>query len=188
MLSKIYVALIHYPVLGRKGGIVSSSVTNLDVHDIARTCRTYKIKGYFVVTNLPAQREIVDNVLNYWLNEFGKEYNPSRSEALAIVESVSYIEDMIDRVRTIEGCEPRLVFTSARKAEISIGYGDLSEAIMESTEPHVILFGTSWGLPQEVRDICEHVLEPIRGSSDFNHLSVRSAVAIVLDRIINEMI
>ncbi|HNS66480.1 MAG TPA: RNA methyltransferase, partial [Mesotoga infera] len=53
MLNNIYLALIHYPVLGRHANIVSSAVTNLDVHDISRTCRTYNIKGYYVVSNLP---------------------------------------------------------------------------------------------------------------------------------------
>ncbi len=188
MLSNIYVALVHYPVLGRGGSIVSSSVTNLDVHDIARTCRTYNVRGYFVVTNLPAQREIVDNVLKYWLHEFGKEYNPSRSEALGTVESVPYLEDMIERVKEIEGYGPKLVFTSARRTGESVSFEEMSEIIVNESSPHVLLFGTSWGLPSEVRSLCDYFLEPVRGSSDFNHLSVRSAVAIVLDRIICEMI
>jgi len=45
MLDKIYTALIHYPVLGRDGRIITTAVTNLDIHDIARSSRTYNIKN-----------------------------------------------------------------------------------------------------------------------------------------------
>lgn len=186
MLSNIYVALIHYPVLGRNGKIVSSAVTNLDVHDIARTCRTYNIKGYYVVSNLPAQREIVGNVLEYWLKDFGKEYNPSRSEALTVVRTAMYIEDAVEEIEKIEGKVPKLIYTSAKSGPDRIPYSRMSEIIKNSEEPHLILFGTSWGLPKEVLKLCNYILEPIRGKASFNHLSVRSAVAITLDRIIGE--
>ncbi len=35
-------------------------------------------------------------------------------------------------------------------------------------------------------DNADFFLEPIKGPSDYNHLSVRSAVAIVLDRLLGE--
>ncbi|WP_367361474.1 RNA methyltransferase [Mesotoga sp.] len=186
MLNNIYLALIHYPVLGRHGNIVSSAVTNLDVHDIARTCRTYNIKGYFVVSNLPAQREIVDNVLNYWLEEFGREYNPSRSEALTVVKRASYIEDVIEEIDRIEGKKPVLIFTSAKKGIDRLTYEEMRKFIISSEKPHLLLFGTSWGLPKEIEKTCDYSLEPLRADSDFNHLSVRAAVAIILDRLIHE--
>ncbi|ACR80157.1 MULTISPECIES: RNA methyltransferase [Kosmotoga] len=186
MLNNIYVALVHYPVLGRNGRIVSSAVTNLDVHDIARTCRTYHIKGYYVVSNLPAQREIVENVLNYWLKDFGKEYNPNRSEALTVVRTASYLEDALEDIEKIEGVKPKLIFTSARKGPDRISYEAMSKIVKTSKEPFLFLFGTSWGLPKEILDLCDYALEPIRGNASFNHLSVRAAVAIILDRIIGE--
>ncbi|MDK2943880.1 hypothetical protein BG32_04090 [Mesotoga sp. HF07.pep.5.2.highcov] len=186
MLNNIYLALIHYPVLGRHGNIVSSAVTNLDVHDISRTCRTYNVKGYFVVSNLPAQREIVDNVLNYWLEEFGREYNPSRSEALKVVERASYMEDVLEQIEEIEGQRPDLVFTSAKRGKDRITFDAMRRIIVKSVKPHLLLFGTSWGLPGEIEKICDYALEPLRANSDFNHLSVRAAVAIVLDRLIHE--
>ncbi len=186
MLNNMYLALIHYPVLGRHKNIVSSAVTNLDVHDISRTCRTYNIKGYYVVSNLPAQREIVDNVLNYWLEEFGKEYNPSRSEALTVVRRASYIEDVIEEIESVEGVKPVLVFTSAKKGTDRLSYSEMSKIVRSSSLPHLLLFGTSWGLPEEILKLCTYALEPVRADSDFNHLSVRAAVAIILDRLIGE--
>ncbi|HPG48411.1 MAG TPA: RNA methyltransferase [Petrotogaceae bacterium] len=41
-------------------------------------------------------------------------------------------------------------------------------------------------MPEEIRETCSYELEPIRGFSDFNHLSVRAAAAITLDRLIGE--
>jgi hypothetical protein len=49
-----------------------------------------------------------------------------------------------------------------------------------------ILFGTGFGLTEEVMRSCSAVIEPIRGASldDYRHLSVRSAVSICLDRLL----
>lgn len=42
--SSVSIALVHYPVLGKKGEIIGSAITNLDLHDIARTAKTYGMK------------------------------------------------------------------------------------------------------------------------------------------------
>ena len=49
----------------------------------------------------------------------------------------------------------------------------------------LLLFGTGWGLTQGVTDKADFLLEPIFGiaSDGYNHLSVRSAVAIYCDRL-----
>ena len=186
MLDKIYVALIHYPVLGRDGRIVSSAVTNLDVHDIARTCRTYGIKGYYIVTNLPAQRDIVKKVLSFWTEGFGKDYNPSRNEALSLVRLKEYLEEVIEEIEREEGKRPIIFFTSAKKREGSISYEEGRRIIRSAERPVLILFGTSWGLPDEILMISDYVLDPVRERSDYNHLSVRAAAAIIIDRLIGE--
>ncbi len=186
MLDKIYIALIHYPVLGRDGKIVASAVTNLDVHDIARTARTYGIKGYYIITNLPAQRSIVEKVLEFWTKGFGSDYNPSRAEALRLVRLVEYLEDAIEDVEGVEGMKPKIFFTSAKKRDDSIGYEEARELIRSMKEPALILFGTSWGLPNEILRVSDYVLDPVRGNSDYNHLSVRAAAAIIIDRLVGE--
>ena len=33
---------------------------------------------------------------------------------------------------------------------------------------------------------CDYILEPVQAGSDYNHLSVRSAVSIILDRLLGE--
>jgi len=186
VLNKIYIALIHYPVLGRDGKIVSSAVTNLDVHDISRTSRTYNIKRFYVVTNLPAQQDIVKRVIRYWTEGFGLKYNPNRAEALRLVRLKSYIEEVVEEIEEEEKMKPLLVFTSAKRRENSISFERMKELVLREERPILILFGTSWGLPNEILQISDVILEPVRTYSDFNHLSVRAAVAIILDRIIGE--
>jgi len=43
-------------------------------------------------------------------------------------------------------------------------------------------FGTGRGRAREVLQESDYILAPIEGVLDYNHLSVRSAAAIVLDR------
>lgn len=188
MLNKIYTALIHYPVLGRDGKIITTAVTNLDIHDIARSSRTYNIKKYYVVTHLPAQQDIVRRVLGYWTEGFGKTYNPSRSDALSIVELRSYIEDVIEEIEKEEGQKPIIMFTSAKRRPNAVTFQQGREIILSAQKPVLLLFGTGWGMPKELENMCDYSLEPIRAQSDFNHLSVRAAVAIVLDRLIGESV
>ncbi|HNV05459.1 MAG TPA: RNA methyltransferase [Petrotogaceae bacterium] len=186
MLDKIYVALIHYPILGRENQIISTAITNFDIHDIARSCRTYNVKNFYIVCNLPAQKEIAKNVLKYWIEGFGKQYNPNRNDALSIARLKSYYEDVLQDIRSIEGKDPKVVFTSAKPRENIVSYPQMSHIIRTEESPLLILFGTGWGMPEEIRETCSYELEPIRGFSDFNHLSVRAAAAITLDRLIGE--
>ncbi len=189
MLNNIYVAVLHYPMIGKDGKIVTTAVANMDVHDIARTCRTYQIKRYYIVNNLPMQRQIVMRVLNYWRSGFGREYNPSRAEALRIVKLLPYYEDLVEEItEENDGLTPLKVFTSAKKRENTISYDEMKEIALRERRPILLLFGTGQGMSNEILKTCELSLEPIRGKSDYNHLSVRAAVSITLDRIIGENI
>ncbi|HNT95749.1 MAG TPA: RNA methyltransferase [Thermotogota bacterium] len=186
MLDKIYVMLIHYPCLGREKQIIATAVTNVDIHDIARVCRTYNVKKYYMVTNLPAQQEIVRRVVRFWTEGSGIRYNPSRSEALNYVILKPYIEDALEDIEQRENQKPVLIFTSAKKRSDSLTYAQGSRLLQSETRPVVLLFGTGWGLPDEVMALCDYDLEPVRPGGAFNHLSVRSAVSIILDRLIQE--
>ncbi|BBJ27892.1 RNA methyltransferase [Athalassotoga saccharophila] len=188
MLDKIYVGVLHYPSIGKDGRIVTTAVVNMDVHDIARTCRTYLVKKYYIVNNLPVQKQIVLRVLNFWGSDFGKNYNSSRFEALKLVKMVSYYEDLIEDITRVEGCEPVKIFTSAKKRDNMVSYATLRNMIVRDERPFLFLFGTGQGMPKEILETCDISLEPIRAFSDYNHLSVRSAVAITLDRAIGELI
>jgi hypothetical protein len=186
MLNKVYVALIHYPCLGKENQIISTAVTNIDIHDIARTCRTYNIKKYYMVTNLPAQQEIIRRVLKFWIDGSGRHHNPNRTEALYEVDLQPYYEDVIKDIEKREGEKPLVVFTSAKMRSNTITFEDMRQEIREREKPILVIFGTGHGLPKEILDRCEYSLEPVRAGGDFNHLSVRSAIAIILDRLIGE--
>lgn len=53
----------------------------------------------------------------------------------------------------------------------------------EPGAPLVLVLGTGWGLVEEILEKADVILEPIRGMGDYNHLSVRAAAAIMLDRL-----
>ena len=38
-------------------------------------------------------------------------------------------------------------------------------------------------MADEVKEVCTHILEPIRGNGEYNHLPVRAAAAMMLDRL-----
>jgi hypothetical protein len=48
---------------------------------------------------------------------------------------------------------------------------------------YLLIFGTAWGLPENFIAEADYILNPVIGNTDYNHLSVRSAVAIILDRL-----
>ena len=54
--------------------------------------------------------------------------------------------------------------------------------------PLLLLLGTGWGLADHLIPSVTHVLTPIEGGSDWNHLSVRSAGAILLDRLFDKQV
>lgn len=41
----LYVALIHYPVMNKKGAPIGSALTTIDLHDIARASMTFEVRG-----------------------------------------------------------------------------------------------------------------------------------------------
>ena len=56
---------------------------------------------------------------------------------------------------------------------------------MARKRPVLILLGTAHGLSPKLVKACGAVLRPVR-FMDYNHLSVRSAAAIIADRIIGD--
>ncbi len=175
------VALVHYPIVDRRGDRVSTAVTNLDLHDIARTSRTYGIEKFYVVTPVAEQQLLVERILGHWKKGFGSEYNPHRGEALSLIEVVATLDDAVRHWRDEAGETAEPVLTGASRAD-GISYPDCRDLAAQS--PLLLVFGTGWGLAPEVFENGWKVLEPIQGASDYNHLPVRSAVAIILDRLL----
>ncbi len=53
----------------------------------------------------------------------------------------------------------------------------------KKARPFLIILGTGWGLTETIFSQSDYVLEAVEGYTDYNHLSVRSAAAIILDRL-----
>lgn len=183
----MYVALLHHSMRDKHGVVVTTAVTNLDIHDIARSSRTYGVKAYFLVNPLEEQQGVVKRIMGHWQVGGGRDYNPDRSEAFERVRIVSWFQDAVRAIEAEEGTRPEILMTSARHASGSQrSWREAREGIAKPGRPKLLVFGTGWGMTEELLAEADAVLEPIqpKEESGYNHLSVRSAVAIALDRLL----
>jgi tRNA (guanine37-N1)-methyltransferase len=179
-----YVMLCHSNVLiGEEKLPGTTSVTSLDIHDIARSCKTYGIRSYWLVTPLADQQKVVRKFLSFWNSDIGSAYNAQRKTAIAHVDLAETVEQVLAEIEAQEGKRPLLVATSARLVDHAkaITFFDQSK-VWAHDRPVLLVFGTGQGLTDEFVQKCDYLLTPVEGFSAFNHLSVRSAAAIVLDR------
>lgn len=180
----IYVALVHSPIYNKRGEKITTTITNLDLHDIARAGKTYDIDKYYVINHLVSQQSMVRRMKKYWYSDYGAEYNSNRQQAFSIIEIEDTLEDVIEVISGKHNQKPVMVATDARKYPETISYKNMRDKIFTVKKPFLLIFGTGWGLTEETIDKCDYILEPIYGRGDFNHLSVRSAVSIILDRLL----
>jgi hypothetical protein len=181
--TNIDIALVHFPVYNKPGDIVTSSVTTLDVHDISRICRTYAVGTFYVVTPLETQQKLVQRMMKHWLEGYGSEYNPTRKEAFLNTRVMNVLDDVVADITEQRGKAPRTVIPSAKRYPQSRSYQEARAALNED-HPHLLVFGTGWGLEKGIVERADIVLAPIDGLSGYNHLPVRAAIAIILDRLL----
>jgi len=183
-MADFYLALLHYPVYDKEHKIVTTSITNMDIHDIARSARTYGVKRYFVVTPTRTLRLLAEKILDHWEHGYGSTYNATRKDALSLVALANDLESAINTIQTERAERPRLVATSARRGEKRTSFAELRHQVETPGPPLLMILGTGWGLTDEMLDRADYILEPIQGVEDYNHLSVRAAAAILLDRLL----
>lgn len=176
------IALVHYPVLNRRDEVIGSAVTNLDIHDIARTARTYGVKRYYLVTPYEDQQRLVAELLAHWLTGRGGELNPDRKSALELVTLVSDLAALYEQVSAARDQRPLVLATSARDQAARMDYAQ-ARRHLATGKPALILLGTAWGLAPAALAGVDAFLPPISGGGDYNHLPVRAAAAITLDRL-----
>lgn len=181
--SRVSIALLHYPVYDKNRKVVVTAITNLDLHDIARAARTFGLRRYYVVTPVPGQQAMAGMIGRHWREGFGAEYNPKRKAALELVTVLPSLDDVLAEMEHESGRPPRIVVTGAAGQPGALTGSALAEEIRNSDRTYLLLFGTGWGLTEEVFSRADVVLEPVKGPGTYNHLSVRSAVAIILDRL-----
>ncbi|XOF34948.1 MAG: RNA methyltransferase [Candidatus Electrothrix sp. YB6] len=176
------IVLIHYPVVNRNGEVIGSAVTNLDLHDIARAGKTFGVGTYWVVTPYEQQQELTAEIVGHWTEGYGGRANSDRAEALSIIQIRQDLQQVITEMTRQHGRRPLLVATSAGQQQNEISYTELRHTLQEKN-PVLLLLGTAWGLAPEIMEQVDAVLPPIKGAGAFNHLSVRSAASILLDRL-----
>ena len=179
----LYIGLVHYPVYNKNNERIASAISTVDLHDIARVAKTYDVRKFFVITPLVDQQVLAERIRRHWTNGFGAGYNSDRKDAFELVAIVPSLEQAILTTTEIEGKVPLLIATDASiQNDRSISYERAREIIQDS-RVIILLFGTAWGLDKSIIDRADYVLDPISGKSNYNHLSVRAAAAIVLDRL-----
>ncbi|GAC1584985.1 MAG: RNA methyltransferase [Polyangiales bacterium] len=188
---RLAIALVHHPVLDKSGAVVTSAITNIDVHDLSRSGKTFGATDFFVTTPIEAQRTLVSTIVGHWTTGSSGDRIPSRRDALAIVRVVASLDEALE---ALGGRSQVEVWTTAARTDATgapvIAY-EGARARMVSDDPRCVLvvFGTSWGLAESVVASSDARLAPIFGpnhgsqAAGYNHLSVRAACAITLDRL-----
>lgn len=179
----LYCALVHYPVVLKEKNSGATSLTNLDIHDIGRSSCTYGLGGFYVTTPLEDQRRLLDTLLRHWTLGPGSRSNPDRAEALGRIKGVDDVRAAIEDIARRTGQVPYVVGTSAK------GAGNATPAsvrAMLEERPVLLVFGTGHGLAPEVLEGCDAILRPLRWMDGYNHLSVRAAAAIIMDRLLGD--
>ena len=178
MRHNLYVGLVHHPVYNKFGEVVTTSITNLDIHDISRSCLTFGVKKFFIINPLDTQKQLFERILKFWQSKIANHFNPDRVNALSIIDYAYDLESAIKQINSQEE-DYAVVTTTATELDGQLkmkNFGKLDKPIF-------LLFGTGNGLTNEIHEQADHVLEPIKGVGNYNHLSVRSAVAIILHRL-----
>ena len=175
-------ALVHYPVVNKHGEIIASAVTNLDLHDISRSAKTYGVRSFYVVTPLSDQKELVEKIVSHWIEGTGATYNPKRKEALKLIVIKNSLNEVMEHIRQNGGYSPKTVVTSAGYSPRNISFKRFHEMLQDGSL-YLLILGTGWGLSENFMAEADYVLDPVLGNTDYNHLSVRSAAAVILDRV-----
>jgi hypothetical protein len=174
-------------VLNKNNEIIASAVTNLDLHDIARAAKTYGVKSFYVVTPLKDQIDLVARVISHWTNGSGAIYNPKRRQALELIKVRERLEAVIDDIRnnSDHSKKPGTVVTSAKDNHVNLSFSGFCE-LLKNGNPYLLVLGTAWGLSEGIIASADYVLDSVKGSTNYNHLSVRSAAAIIFDRLLGQ--
>jgi hypothetical protein len=180
----LYVTLVHFPVYNKGHEVVATSLTTLNLHDLARLAVTYGVAGVFISTPLARQRELAQDLINHWTRGYGAVYNPTRAEALQCLHVVDTLEMVEHEIISRHGVRPRSIATDARRFPQGISYAVLRRELWESGAVFLLLLGTGWGLTENLIADCDYILEPIYGVTSYNHLPVRIAAGIMLDRLL----
>jgi hypothetical protein len=183
-MAQLFLALLHYPVLNRMGETIASAITNLDLHDLARSCCTYGVPACYIVTPLKDQQVLANRLTSHWIEGRGGEIMPDRREALKLLKVVASLSSVVEDIAQKTGETPVLWATTAKSEARALRHCDARELLERENRPFLLVLGTGWGLAPQIFDDVDAVLEPIHGVNGYNHLPVRSAASILVDRLL----
>lgn len=181
-LANLYLGLAHYPIRDKNGEVVTTSIYAPDIHDISRLARTYGLGGYYVIHPSEAQRRFAGQILGHWRKGFGHTYNNLRTEALSVARLAPSIDDAIGEIAEARDARPLVVTTTAQAPDDAWDFAQVRQKIADD-RPLLLLFGTGWGMTLGLLRGYDGVLQAVLGRDGYNHLSVRSAASIIVDRI-----
>jgi hypothetical protein len=182
-VRRVAAALVHYPVHDRARAVVTSAITNLDLHDIARSAHTYGLSDLFIVHPVAAQRLLAERVREHWISGSGARRIPDRTPAISILRVVPSLDDALAEL----GPGAELWVTSASGSGELLDFSGARAQVETDGAPVLIVFGTGWGLGDAVTQRATRRLASIHGrrANGYNHLSVRAAAAIIFDRLLS---
>lgn len=172
----VLVGLVHWPCLDKNGKEIATAITNMDLHDSARVCLTYGIDKLYIVHPYEGQLCLAKKIIDHWVKGFGGVYNPLRKKAFEVIRLAHSLDEVKKATNAL------VVATSARSHDGAISFDDVRA--LSKDRDILLIFGTGWGLAPRVLEEADAVLEPIRDVGPYNHLSVRAAMAISIDRIL----
>jgi len=185
------VILLHDKMVNKQGDLVTTSITMIDIHDIARSACTYGVRNIFISHPSPTLRKLAKSLHQHWLTGFGADYNPNRKEALMNLDIVQDLDEAIQKIDLRAKKLPKLIATSARTGPDRTSFTAMTELLAQNQadaeQPYLLMFGTGWGMSEELLQRADYLLDPINGPGPYNHLSVRSACAIILDRLLGRV-
>ena len=181
-MRRIAAALVHHPVHDRSRAVVTSAITNLDLHDISRSAHTYGLSDLFIAHPVAAQRLLAERVREHWISGSGARRIPDRTPAISILRVVPELDDALAEL----GPGTELWVTSASGAGAQLDFAEARAQLVLDGPPVLIVFGTGWGLGDAVTQRASARLSSIQGAraDGYNHLSVRAAAAIIFDRLL----
>jgi len=193
-MAKLSIILMHHPMHDKEGKTVATSLTAIDLHDISRSAATYGASPVYIAHPSVVTRRLAETMHHFWSDGYGAIYNPNRKEALDHIRIVSDLDAAIHDLSLLDGVEPQVVATSAKAGEGRTSFPEFSKLLAdkslskttgnEATVRYLLMFGTGWGMTDTLLNRAQLFLEPIHGPTEYNHLSVRSACAIMLDRLL----
>lgn len=178
--APVDIALVHHPVLNRHGEEISAQIDEFDFFDACRLALTYPVRTFYVVNPLSSQRQKCERLIRWGTD-------PARAqEQRGIFDRIVWAPDLLCALEHAEqhGPRPQTVVTSAAPSHDATSFGALRQAMHDDPRPRMLLFGKAWGLPTSFMADADLRLEPIDTGTGYNHLSVRSAMAIVIDRLL----